>query len=187
MGFAGSTGGKRGGLVLYCAGAEVAFLLPLTSRSGSCDTLSARLFYPIHIEGRKMNKTFEAIRGSWITGDRETAEANRNILHKCLDRIPNDICETFLHVLEWETIPNDIIVDGTAKDAEQHIDEVSFLERQIKVLIDAIRSTKTADSIPQLRTVARETIERMTDWKYEEEQKRLGLDLAGRAGSTRVP
>jgi hypothetical protein len=92
------------------------------------------------------------------------------------------ICETFLHVLEWETIPNDIIVDGTAKDAEQHINEVSFLERQIKVLIDAIRSTKTADLIPQLRIVARETIERMTDWKYEEEQKRLGLDLAGRAG-----
>jgi hypothetical protein len=139
-----------------------------------------------------MNKTLETIRGSWITRDREAAEANRNILHKSLDRIPNDICERFLHVLEWADHTehwNDIIVDGTAKDAEQHINEAMFLESQIKVLIDAIRSTKTADSIPQLRTIARDTIERMRDWKYQKEQKRLGLDLASRtqAGSASVP
>ena len=97
-----------------------------------------------------MNKTFEAIRGSWITRDREAAEANRDILHKSLDEIPNDICEIFLHVLVWADHTehwNDIIVDGTAKGAEKHVNEVTFLESQIKVLIDAIRSTKTADSI----------------------------------------
>jgi hypothetical protein len=139
-----------------------------------------------------MNKTLEAIRGSWITRDREAAEANRNILHKSLDRIPNDICETFFHVLEWADRTeewNDLIIDGTAKDCKEHINEVTFLESQIKVLIDAIRSTKTADSIPTVRTTARETIERMRDRKCEEEQKRLGLDLASRtqAGSASVP
>jgi hypothetical protein len=59
--------------------------------------------------------------------------------------------------------------------SEQHINEVVFLEGQIKVLIDAIRLTRTVDSIPQLRTVARETIERMRDRKCQEEQQRLGL------------
>jgi hypothetical protein len=62
-----------------------------------------------------------------------------------------------------------------AKDAQRRLDETVFLEQQIKALIDAIRLTKTAESIPHLRTVARETIERMRDRKYEEELKRLGL------------
>jgi hypothetical protein len=139
-----------------------------------------------------MHKTLETIRGSWITRDREAAEANRNILHQSLDKIPNDICERFLHVLEWADRTedwNDLIIDGTAKDCEEHINEVTFLESQIKVLIDAIRPTKTADSIPTLRTTTRETIERMRDWKYQKEQKRLGLDLASRShpGSASVP
>jgi hypothetical protein len=45
-----------------------------------------------------MNKTFEAIRGSWITRDSEAAEANRDVQHKSLDEIPNDICRPMYSV-----------------------------------------------------------------------------------------
>jgi len=38
-----------------------------------------------------MNKTLETIRGSWITRDRETAEANRDILQKSIDQVPADL------------------------------------------------------------------------------------------------
>jgi len=48
-----------------------------------------------------MNKTLETIRGSWITRDRETAEANRNILRNSIDWIPADLREKFLNVPDW--------------------------------------------------------------------------------------
>ena len=48
-----------------------------------------------------MNKTLETIRGSWITRDREIAEANREYLHTAADQIHTDLREKFLSVLEW--------------------------------------------------------------------------------------
>jgi hypothetical protein len=125
-----------------------------------------------------MNKTLETIRGSWITRDRETAEANRIILHNSLDQIPADLRQQFLSVLEWaeRTERSDIIIDGACKDSDRHINEIIFVEAQIKVLIQAIRATKDVESIRALRTVTRETIERMEERKREEELKRLQLE-----------
>ena len=126
-----------------------------------------------------MNKTLETIRGSWITRDRETAEANRVVLHNSLDQIPANLRETFLSVLEWadsiET-SSDVLLDVSIKYEEQKINEIIFLDAQIKTLIEAIRQTKDIDSIRQLRTVARDTIERMRDRKNQ----RLANELAGR-------
>ena len=41
------------------------------------------------------------------------------------------------------------------------MNEIIFLEAQIKILIQTIRVTKDVDSIRALRTITRETIERM--------------------------
>jgi hypothetical protein len=43
---------------------------------------------------------------------------------------------------------------------------------------------KHIDSIRQLRTVARQMIERMRDRKYQEEQERLAAELASRSPGT---
>jgi len=130
-----------------------------------------------------MNKALETIRGSWITRDRETAEANRVLLHNSLDQIPDGVREKLLPVLKWadgiEAL-SDILLDVSVKYEERQINEIVFLEAQIKTLIEAIRQTKDIDSIRQLRTVARETIERMRDRKYQEERERLADELAGR-------
>jgi hypothetical protein len=123
-----------------------------------------------------MNKTLETIRGSWITRDHEVAEANREYLRTTLDRIPADLREKFLNVLDWSERTeqwSDIIIDGACKDSDRRIYEIMFLEAQIKVLVQAIRVTKDVDSIRALRAVTRETIERMEERKREEELKRL--------------
>src|SRR5216683_2221858 len=123
-----------------------------------------------------MNKTLETIRGSWITRDRETAEANRDILRNSIDRIPVDLREKFLNVLEWSERTeqwSDIIIDGACKDSDRRMNEIIFLEAQIKILIQAIRVTKDVESIRQLRATTRETIERMEERKREEDLKRL--------------
>ena len=123
-----------------------------------------------------MNKTLETIRGSWITRDRETAEANRAVLRDSIDRIPTDLREKVLSIVEWADrieLWNDIIVDGSAKDSDRRLNEIIFLEAQMKILIQAIRVTKDVDSIRTLRAVTRETIERMEERKREEELKRL--------------
>jgi hypothetical protein len=138
--------------------------------------LFSRFLCPYHFTRAEMNKTLEAIRGSWIARDREAAEANRNILRHAIDRIPADLCEKFVGVLEWAENTegwNDAIIDVAARNSEGHINENRFLEEQIKCLIQAIRVTKDVDSIKALRAVTRETIERLEERKYQEERKRL--------------
>ncbi len=123
-----------------------------------------------------MNKVLETIRGSWITRDHEIAEANREYLRNALDQIPTDLREKFLSVLEWSERTeqwSDIIIDGACKDSDRRLNEIIFLEAQIKILIQAIRVTKDVESIQALRATTRETIERMEDRKREEELKRL--------------
>jgi hypothetical protein len=59
---------------------------------------------------------------------------------------------------------------------KQHHEEIRtnmFLEEQIKALFAAIRATKHADSIRALREAARDSGNRIREWKYEAEQKRL--------------
>ena len=53
------------------------------------------------------------------------------------------------------------------------MNEIIFLEAQIKILIQAIRVTKDVESIRQLRATTRETIGRMEERKRQEELKRL--------------
>ncbi len=123
-----------------------------------------------------MNKTLETIRGSWITRDRETAEANRAVLHYSIDQIPVELREKYLCIVDWADrieLWNDIIVDGSAKDSDRRLNEIIFLEAQIKILVQAIRLTKDVESIRQLRLTTRETIERMEQRKREEDLKRL--------------
>jgi hypothetical protein len=126
-----------------------------------------------------MNKVLETIRGSWITRDRETAEANRTVLCDSIDQIFADLREKFLSIVDWADrieLWNDIIVDGSAKDSDRLTNEIVFLEAQIKILIRAIRITKDVESIRQLRATTRDTIERMEERKREEESKRLHLE-----------
>src|SRR6266478_3735320 len=128
-----------------------------------------------------MNKTLETIRGSWITRDREVAEANRNSLLESIDRIPTDLREKFLNVLDWSERTekwSDIIIDGACKDSDRRMNEIIFLEAQIKILIQAIRVTKDVDSIRKLRATTREMIERMEERKRQEELKRMQLEGA---------
>jgi len=123
-----------------------------------------------------MNKTLETIRGSWITRDREAAETNRAILRDSINQVPADLREKFLSVLEWSERTeqwSDIIIDGACKDSDRRLNEIIFLEAQIKVLIQVIRVTKDVESIRQLRATTRDTIERMEERKHQEELKRL--------------
>src|SRR6266550_4717404 len=124
----------------------------------------------------EMNKTLETIRHSWLTRETETAEADRAILRNSKDQIPTDLREKFLSVLDWAERTeqwSDIIIDGACKDSDRRMNEIIFLEAQIKILIQAIRVTKDVDSIRTLRATTRETIERMEERKREEELKRL--------------
>jgi len=127
-----------------------------------------------------MNKTLETIRGSWITRDRETAEANRAVLRDSIDQIPVDLREKFLSIVDWADRieqSSDVILDGSTKDWDRLTSEVIFLGTQIKTLVDAIRVTKDVDSIKALRAVTRETIERMEERKREEDMKRLQEEI----------
>lgn len=103
--------------------------------------------------------------------DREAAEANRNILRNSLDRIPTDLRDKLLSVLE-ETEQTqqsfNVFMDFSAKDAERHVQEIIFMETQIKGLLQAIRAT----AIAALRATAKETIERIRERKRQEELKR---------------
>src|SRR5258708_39723593 len=123
-----------------------------------------------------MNKILETIRGSWITRDHEIAEANREYLRTVLDQLPADFREKFLNVLDWSERTeqwSDIIIDGACKDSDRRLNEIIFLESQMKILIQAIRVTKDVDSIRTLRAVTRETIERMEMRKQQEGLNRL--------------
>jgi hypothetical protein len=123
-----------------------------------------------------MNKTLETIRGSWITRDREAAETNRTILRNSIDQIPADLRDKFLSVLDWAERTeqfSDLVLDEACNESYWRLNEIRFLQTQIKTLIQAIRETKDVDSIRQLRATTRETIERMKERKREEELKRL--------------
>jgi hypothetical protein len=126
-----------------------------------------------------MNKVLETIRGSWITRDHEIAEANREYLRTVIDQIPADLREKFLNVLDWSERTekwSDIIIEGACKDSDRRLNEIIFLEGQIKILIQAIRITQDVESIRTLRATTRETIERMEEGKRQEELKRLQLE-----------
>ena len=123
-----------------------------------------------------MNKSLETIRGSWLTRETETAEANREVLRNSIDQIPTDLREKFLSVVDWASrieASANVILDGAVKDWDRLKSENNFLEAQIKILIQAIRVTKDVDSIRALRAVTRETIKRMEERKHQEELKRL--------------
>ena len=77
----------------------------------------------------------------------------------------------------------DALLDATTKHEEKQISEILFLEKEMKILIDAIRQTKDAGSIPGLRTVTRESIDRIGDHKLRGEQKRLATEVASRAAT----
>jgi hypothetical protein len=114
----------------------------------------------------------EQIRGTWIARDFETEEANRKHLRNAIDRIPADLREKFLSVIDWAERTeqwSDVIIEGSAKDAVRHIAEIMFLEAQILVLVRAIRSTKDLASIRALRIVTRETIERIQEHACQRE------------------
>ena len=123
-----------------------------------------------------MNKTLESIRGSWLTRETETAEADRAVLRDSENQIPADLREKFISVLNWAERTeqwSDNVIDGACKDSERRMNEIIFLEAQIKGIIQAILVTKDVESIRQLRATTRETIERMEEWKRQEELKRL--------------
>jgi hypothetical protein len=123
-----------------------------------------------------MNKTLESIRGSWLTRDSEVAKASSNCLRQAVDKIPVELRDSVDTVIDWAERNeewNDLIIECAAKNSAAKFEEIQFIETQIKGLIDAIRATKDVESIKALRTVARETIERMSERKHREELKRL--------------
>jgi len=63
----------------------------------------------------------------------------------------------------------DGVIDVTGKNAERHTQQITFLETQIKGLIQAIRS-KDPES---LRAVARETVDRLRERAYQAEMECL--------------
>jgi len=92
---------------------------------------------PILSKGVEMNKTLETIRGSWITRDREAAEANRDILHNSLEKIPTGLRDKFLSILDWAERTeqwSDIIIDGACRDSDRRLDEIIIVEAQMKGL-----------------------------------------------------
>lgn len=103
-------------------------------------------------------------------------QADRTILRDSIDQIPLGLRTKLLAVLEEteETQQSfSVFMEFSAKDAERHVQEVMFLEGQIKTLLQTIRATKDADSITALRVTAKETIERIQERKRQEELKRL--------------
>jgi hypothetical protein len=97
-------------------------------------------------------------------------------LRAVIDQIAADLPEKFLNVLDWSERTerwSDIIIDGACKDSDRRLNELIFLEGQIKILVQAIRVTKDVVSIRTLRATTWETIERMEERKREEDQKRL--------------
>jgi hypothetical protein len=122
-----------------------------------------------------MNK-LETIRGSWLTRDRELAEADRNYLRSSTNQIPINLREKLLTVVNWAERTeqfSDLVLDEACNESYWRLNEIVFLKKQIKILIQAIRETRDVDSIRQLRATTRETIERMEERKRQEDLKRL--------------
>jgi MarR-like DNA-binding transcriptional regulator SgrR of sgrS sRNA len=129
----------------------------------------------------EMNKTLETIRGSWITRDREAAETNRAVLRNSIDQISVELHDKFLSVLDWAERTeqfSDLVLDEACNESYWRLNEIGFLEKQTKILIQAIRETKDVDSIKVLRATTRETIERIEERKREEKLKRLQEEQA---------
>jgi hypothetical protein len=123
-----------------------------------------------------MNETFEPLRGSWITHDREVAEDQRNYIRKFADQIPAEIRGKLLAIVTYaETSEQccDQWNDASIKASIRQTHEIIFFEEQMKGLLKAIRGTKDADSIRRLLEEARDTIERIREFKYRLEQERL--------------
>jgi hypothetical protein len=130
-----------------------------------------------------MNNALETIRGSWITRDRETAEVNRNILRNSIDQIPTDLHDSFVSVVEWAErieVSSDMLMGASVKFEEAQLNEILFLEAQIKKLLQGIQQIKDIDSIKTLRQIARDSIDQIADHKLKQEQKRLEAELTSR-------
>ena len=120
-----------------------------------------------------MNNFFEPLRGSWITRDRERADENRNYIRSVAEKLPTEVRETMLSIVDRAESREqfcDMAIAVTGKDASRQTQKIMFLESQIKGLIQAIRSGKDTES---LRAVARETVERLRERAYREEQERM--------------
>lgn len=134
-----------------------------------------------------MNKTLETIRGSWAARDREAAEANRNILRDSIDQIPADLRDSFVSVVEWAEsieVSSDMLMDVSVKFEEAQLNEILFLEAQLKKLLQAIQQIKDIDSIKAVRVAARDAIDQIGDHKLKQEQKRLEAELTSRIIAT---
>jgi len=77
----------------------------------------------------------------------------------------------------------DLVVANAAKDAERHVAELKFLEREIKTLIGAIR---TAPDVESLQVVANDTVERLRKHSLEMEKARLRAMQGEAASLTRA-
>jgi hypothetical protein len=123
-----------------------------------------------------MNEIFEPLRGTWIAHDREVAENQRNYIRKIADQIPAEIRDKLLAIVTYaETSEQccDLWNDASIKASIRQTHEIMFFEEQIKGLLKLIRVTKDVDSIRRLIEEARDTIERIREFKYKQEQERL--------------
>lgn len=137
-----------------------------------------------------MNKTLEAVRGSWTTRDREAAEANRNILRDSLSQIPVDLRDSFVSVVKWAEsieVSSDMLLDVSIKFEESQLKEILFMEGEVTKLLQGIQQIKDIDSIKVLRQIARDTIDRISDHKLKKEQKRLAEELISRSAISPRP
>jgi uncharacterized protein YktA (UPF0223 family) len=125
---------------------------------------------------RAGGSTFDAQAATWISTDREAAATNRAVLRDSINQIPADLREKVLTVVDWAERAeqfSDLVLDEACNESYRRLNEIVFLKKQIKILTQAIRETKDVDSIRALRTITRETIERIKERKREEELKRL--------------
>jgi len=67
-----------------------------------------------------MNKIFEPLRGSWITRYRENAEDNRNYIRSVAEKIPAEVRERMLLIVDRAESTEkfcDLVIEVTGKDA----------------------------------------------------------------------
>ena len=69
----------------------------------------------------------------------------------------------------------DLIIANAAKDAERHIKEVVFLEKQIRTLIEGIRKSSDAE----LRVLANKVVLELKQHSRENEIKNLKAATGG--------
>jgi hypothetical protein len=111
-----------------------------------------------------MNSTLETVRGSWLTRDRETAEASREYLHQIQDQIPPEICKHLECVVAWADKTeawDDIILDTSIKQSVKQLQDQVFLEDRLRDLIRAVRSTWDSEALRGLHADANKIFEQI--------------------------